>query len=185
MSLLGTLAATLGPAIVQQLFADKSAKSLADEANASISSAESQLSDLEAPQFGVSDQWKNYLRAAKEMDKKQETMAKESVDQAIATTSRYNPRAGAANVNQLLNMLGRMPVGQNALGAQKDMAVAGQAAQSAQDQFAMNRFLGEQDYLRNIATGARQTAGNIELQKSQSQADITSRLMEILGEQFA
>ena len=185
MSLLGTLAATLGPAIVQQLFANKSAGSLTDEAKATISSAESQLADLEAPQFGVSDQWKNYLRAAKEMDKKQETLAKESVDQAIATTSRYNPRAGAANVNTLLNQLGRIPMGQNTLGAEKDMAVAGQTAQSAQDQFAMNTFLGQQDYLRNLATGARQTAGNIELQKTQSQADITSKLMEILGEQFA
>ena len=116
------------------------------------------------------------------MDKKQETLAEEAVGQSISNMSRYNPRAGAANVNQLLNMLGRMPVGQNTLGAEKDMAMADQSVKSAQDQFAMNRFLSEQDYLRGIATGARQTTGNLEVQKQQGQADIYSRLIEAIGE---
>lgn len=181
MSLLATLITTLGPAVAQQLFANKSAKDLKADAASTISSAEDELAKMAAPQFGVSEHWKNYLQSAKQADKNIANRQEAAVGQAISDQMRYNPRAGGANVNALLNQLNRMPSNQNTLAAEQQLAGADQARQDAQNQFDMQRFMADRSYLQNLATGARQTEGQVDLQKRQSQADITSRLIETLG----
>jgi len=173
-----SILATLAPALIQLAAGKISANKMQKDADAQKTAAESELAGLsdKIPSFGPSDHMRRYLRTAQEMDKQQNTRVEEQAGRAISDAMRYGGRNAQANVTDLLSQLNQMPTASNTMQAEKDYALADQAAINANTQFQQQRLLGQEDYLRQLASGAATTQQQLGLQGSQATADVLSSL---------
>lgn len=173
-----SILATLAPALIQLAAGKISANKMEKDAAAQKAAAESELAGLsdKIPSFGPSDHMRRYLRTAQEMDKQQNTRVEEQAGRAVSDAMRYGGRNAQANVTNLLSQLNQMPMASNTMQAEKDYALADQAAINANTQFQQQRLLSQEDYLRQLASGAATTQQQLGLQGTQATADVLSSL---------